>query len=349
MARSRASLHADIWRNPDWVDRSGNAQRLFMLILSQPKLTLAGSVDLKVDRWAVLCADWDGDDVEAALAELEASRFVIVDRHTGEVAVRTFARHDIDGSRFNRNLAKGFWSAWEAVESDYLRSEIVHEMPKDTWGKLEEFAPERGKQTRRSERLERPVGTDRSNGPSEPTDRTMSCVLSPESCEPLLPPNRSDGPSTEAPDPDPDEAAAALTDKERRDRFHAAVDVLVDRHLNRNPSIAPGPHRRSVTAGKRTDHSEAAMAHLLQRPDLTAEQLADLLEPTGRPDATTRHLRAIEGELERNAARLRGEACAKCDGSGWIDVETDHGSSVARCNDCDTTSDRVRQAMNGDA
>lgn len=335
MARSHGKIHASIWRDPDWRALTGDAQRLYLLILSQPKLSLCGVIDHAPERWSATCSDWTLDRLSDALGELEDARYVLRDTDTGELAVRTFIRHDFDAGRWNRNLSKGVWSAWEAVESDELRHEIVHEMPVDIWDRLAEHAPASAEQIRRSNR----TSPSRPNGPSERSVRTPVTVT------PAVTPAAAAGPSEPEPtppepSPDPPPAAAAvdeipppLSDRERTQRFHEAVEILVRRTIVRRPANSnPTGYERSLRRGKRADHAERAMDFLSAWPDVDAEGLADFLEPPaagGGTDESVQRQRAFD--------LLSNPRCSRCSGTTWLAATlNDDGSwgPVEPCPDC---------------
>lgn len=140
MARSHGKVLAAIWRDDDWLKLTANAQRVYILLLSQPKVTLCGTLDLAEKRWARMASDSSLADINAALLELSDAGFIVADGITEELAIRSFVRHDLNTGRMNLNLAKGFWRAWEGLESDVLRVEIMSEIPDDLWEKLEEHA-----------------------------------------------------------------------------------------------------------------------------------------------------------------------------------------------------------------
>lgn len=142
MARSHGKILASAWRDDDWLKLTGNAQRVYLLLLSQPKMTLCGVLDMAERRWARMASDTSVSDINAALLELSDAGFIISDGVTEELAIRTFAKHDINAGRMNSNLAKGFWRAWDGIESDALRELILAEIPDDLWDKLEEHAHE---------------------------------------------------------------------------------------------------------------------------------------------------------------------------------------------------------------
>lgn len=74
----------------------------------------------------------------------------------------------------------------------------------------------------------------------------------------------------------------ARTPAERTTVLDAAVEVLLLRdgtHERAQAKGNPGAWLASAKAGRRTDHLDAAMRALADDPALTAEQLADVLEP----------------------------------------------------------------------
>ncbi len=166
MARSHAKILCSVWRDPDGLALSPASKLLYVLLLSQPRLTLLGTLDVAVGRWANL-AGMTRDRCEEALGELEATRYVVVDTTTDELLVRTFTHHDLDPNRLNVNLCKGLWGQWASLQSPVLRSLSLHEMPEAVWAKLEAEAPADAVQTRRSARLEPHVRTAQSNGTSQ--------------------------------------------------------------------------------------------------------------------------------------------------------------------------------------
>jgi len=131
MARTHARIQYRIWSDPDWRALSRDAQWLYTALLSSPKLTLAGSIDLKERSWASLAADTTTGDIDAALAELEAAQFIAVDRTTDELVLRTFVAND--GLCKTPNVAKGMWRAWDAIESHTLRQVVLAHLPDDAF------------------------------------------------------------------------------------------------------------------------------------------------------------------------------------------------------------------------
>lgn len=131
MARSHARLLTAVWSNPDFIALDVAAQRLYFLLLSQPKATLCGVLDLVPGRWARLAGDTDTAGIEATLRRLDAARFIVVDEEHAELVVRTFIRHD--GATRSWQLRTAMWASWEGISSPRIRALLVAEMPPEVW------------------------------------------------------------------------------------------------------------------------------------------------------------------------------------------------------------------------
>lgn len=94
MARTESRTKTAIWTDPDFRLLSRAAQRFYWLLYSQSTISLCGVVAYTPKRWAGYASDETLGTIEAALDELEHARYVVVDRDTEEVWVRTFVRHD---------------------------------------------------------------------------------------------------------------------------------------------------------------------------------------------------------------------------------------------------------------
>lgn len=126
MARSFARIAVTRYSDPDWRCLSFAEQGVYDLLLTHPKMSLCGVLDVKLNVLAAT-ARGGADELTGLLEALEAGRWVKWDRETHELAVRTFVRHD--GSLKNGNLVKGMWSSWAAVESVELRQFVVENLP----------------------------------------------------------------------------------------------------------------------------------------------------------------------------------------------------------------------------
>jgi len=132
MARTAALIKASIWDvGSDFRKLSSNAQRLYMLLLSQPQITNCGVLPYTPERWARMAGDDTLDQVTAAADELAAARYVLVDHGTRELLIRTFIKHDRILEQ--PNLVKAAQREFQQIESDTLRDAITATYP-DVFG-----------------------------------------------------------------------------------------------------------------------------------------------------------------------------------------------------------------------
>jgi len=113
MGRSEARVYTSIWRDGDFLALPPGAQRLYLFLLSQDDLTLCGVVPLREPRWASKAAGLTPEAVIADLGVLEAARFVLTDRTTGELLIRSLIRRD------------EVWKQWPMLESARKSSSAV--------------------------------------------------------------------------------------------------------------------------------------------------------------------------------------------------------------------------------
>lgn len=312
MARNHLRFSVDAWRDADWLDLSESAQWLFTTILSQPKMSLVGAIDINVMRWAGLNRTATTETVQAALAELRDRRFVLIDEGTGELLVRSFTKNDLSPSRVSQQIAKGFWAAWKGVASEDLRRSVVDNCPEDIWEKIERHAPDDALRFRRSAPIDRE--------PPPPSDRDS---------EPPIdnPPTGSHLPESGIQQPAAGRDAAAPDVERHRARLFAdAVDVLVRRAMERSPARTNRHgYEHALRKGKHADHEESAFSIMDDwGDDFTPEELADWLEPTTAPPPDLR--------------LVPRERCATCNDTTWLDPEipSDGGSfgPPIPCPDC---------------
>lgn len=296
MARTLAKTTVEIWADPDWRQTPEHAQRLYWLLLGQPRLTLAGTLELRIPYWASLGPTSTLETVGHALAELERRRYVVVDHLTGELVIRTFTKHDLAGTRLNINLIKGFWSAWRGVMSPTLRKVIVDNLPDVVWDKAPDEPPEAAREMRRSARLELPVQTNGSDDQLQlavPTNGSNHPSPSPPPSPSTAATARPNHPFADTGDPTPapgggnpdspaefeiliDAAARTLAEREAQRRF-AAGEI---------GSLAGYTNGRLRTI--RDEHHDRWLALLTATPRLTAIDLIDAIQRPGPTSAPPR-------------------------------------------------------------
>lgn len=125
--RRYAKMYVSVWDpESEFRDRSPDAQWLFWALVSNPQLSPAGVVTLQPRKWARFAKGMTAKRVSAALEELAAHRYVVVDAVTEEVLIRTFIRYD-QGWR-TPNIRKSIETSIERVESDALRHAATLEL-----------------------------------------------------------------------------------------------------------------------------------------------------------------------------------------------------------------------------
>lgn len=156
MARSHGKILVDIWIDPDFLALDPMAQWSYMMLLSQPKLSLVGSIDYEPHRWSQLANGLTQRRLEGALSRLEYAGFVCIDHTTREVLVRSMTRHD--GLRTNNpKLLKGLWGQWKGIASAGLRKVAVDNMPDALFDT--DDTPPAAEHLRRSERIDWAIAT----------------------------------------------------------------------------------------------------------------------------------------------------------------------------------------------
>lgn len=179
MPRSHGKLSTTVWTDEDHRSLGLVAQWLFAYLLAHPKVTICGVLDVSLARLARQCGEVTPEAVEAGLHELVAVGHIKVDWETEELMFRSFTRHDLSPTRWNKNLTAGFWRAWRGIESADLRAEVCRQMPAALWDKVAEAAPEDAVRFRRSLRLEpqtQPRSEPQEPVRSEPTSPSPSTV-----------------------------------------------------------------------------------------------------------------------------------------------------------------------------
>lgn len=122
MPRTEARIHVKVWANRDFTALQALSQWTYTALLTQPDISLAGVVTYNPRRVANLAQGITGQQLDDALADLEAGRFIVYDPDTCEVWIRTFAKYD--GVLKNRNLRAGMWTAFLGIQSPHIRKKF---------------------------------------------------------------------------------------------------------------------------------------------------------------------------------------------------------------------------------
>lgn len=124
--RTHGRLLVSIWRDKDFIVRSVEAQRCYMMLLAQKDVNNAGVQPLMIRKWARGCEATSEDDIVRALNELQGARFVCYDVETEELLIRSFIRND--GIVKQPNVLKNALRVAEQTESPRLRQALSDEL-----------------------------------------------------------------------------------------------------------------------------------------------------------------------------------------------------------------------------
>lgn len=126
MARDHARVGIDIWDDEDWTALTSTQQLAYLTLISSQDLSWCGVLPYIPARFALLSADMTERKFARAMADLEVGRFLIIDRMTAEVLVRSYVRHD--GLVKQPNIMKALVRAYGKVHSDTLRDAVTIEL-----------------------------------------------------------------------------------------------------------------------------------------------------------------------------------------------------------------------------
>lgn len=126
MSRKFSRIIRSIWKDNDFRHLSPEAQHLYFVLISDPKLTYAGVTDWRPEKISGRATGWTADQVAAAGAELAEALFIVIDDDTEEVGIRTFHRND--ECLAVPNMSRAVIDAYDQVESPTISGVIIHEL-----------------------------------------------------------------------------------------------------------------------------------------------------------------------------------------------------------------------------
>ena len=130
MARKEARIHVSIWSDPDFTALAQADQRTYLMVLSQPGISLCGVLAWTPGRLARMAADSTPESVTASIARLADARFLVVDFDTDELLVRSFIRYD--GVWRNRKTRTAMFAQRDQIMSPMIRSSLDGEIHRAT-------------------------------------------------------------------------------------------------------------------------------------------------------------------------------------------------------------------------
>lgn len=122
MAREFAKVYTSMWADRGFISLSADAQRIYLMLISQDSLSRCGVTTIAMNRWVGMAADSPRERVQAGLRELVEAKFVLADHSTDELLVRSFVKND--GGWKSPNIALAIASAARAIVSPTLREEV---------------------------------------------------------------------------------------------------------------------------------------------------------------------------------------------------------------------------------
>lgn len=122
MAREFAKVYTSLWADRDFISLSADAQRIYLMLISQDSLSRCGVTTIAMNRWVGMAADSPRERVQDGLRELVEAKFVLADHSTDELLVRSFVKND--GGWKSPNIALAIASAARAIVSPTLREEV---------------------------------------------------------------------------------------------------------------------------------------------------------------------------------------------------------------------------------
>jgi hypothetical protein len=226
MPRTYAKILTSIWSDADFRALSADAQRVYIVLLTQRELSACGCLPLRVSKWAKLAPDTTVSDVRVALDQLSEARFVVVDEDSEELLIRSFIRHD--GGWQTPNIHKAILSTAAVIESENLRAVAFAELDK-TAGRAPPGNPSETLTGCRSEAIPEPL----------PMAFASPLALQPFSLQPD-PETSSSSPSA---------ARAHLAENCAAE----AIEVLLQHRLDTEPNIRDRPRYATALRERLTD------------------------------------------------------------------------------------------------
>lgn len=128
MARQYGRILTSVWSDPDFKELDGESQRVYFLILSQPELTMCGTLTPAVARWSTMSKNGSIRSIKASLLTLAHAAYLVTDDTTDELWVRTFAHHDLNLKI--PNVWVGMSNAFVTIASERVRTQFLVELRK---------------------------------------------------------------------------------------------------------------------------------------------------------------------------------------------------------------------------
>lgn len=126
MARDHARILVRIWDDDDFCALDVGSQHMYLMLATAKRLSYCGVLDYLPSRLAGKAKGLTEAKVKTAVKTLERARFVVLDKATQEILVRSYVRYD--GVLNRLNMGKAVASALDRVESEKVRQAVRVEL-----------------------------------------------------------------------------------------------------------------------------------------------------------------------------------------------------------------------------
>ncbi len=124
--RAYGKLKKSVWADPSWVGLTGDAQHLYVYLVTQPTTDTAGVFPVQFTKWAKAASDLTAERVTAAAKVLEHADWIVLDYRTEEGLIRRYIADDEAGD----NIFKGALNRALLAQSGALRATLLDEILK---------------------------------------------------------------------------------------------------------------------------------------------------------------------------------------------------------------------------
>jgi hypothetical protein len=120
MARTHGRIKVEVWdAGSEFRELGIDAQWAYQMLVSQPSVSMCGTLAYTPKKWAKLARGLTLEVVEEALLELEEAWYVILDRDTDEVLIRSFVKHNTPWAM--GNLVTAGRRQFREIDSEAIR------------------------------------------------------------------------------------------------------------------------------------------------------------------------------------------------------------------------------------
>lgn len=126
MARHYGSIATTIWEDEDWWELTGEQQRVYLMLVTQPDISPVGILPMTLKRWANSTKGCTIEGLSETLRELSDAAYVVIDWRRETLLVRSFVRWDKGYTNAKRLTA--IQSNAATVGSKILGGVLAHEL-----------------------------------------------------------------------------------------------------------------------------------------------------------------------------------------------------------------------------